>query len=337
MKKQLLVATALILSSSAFTQLTNGLVSQFYFSDGSLQNSVATSSLTLTEDEEPIAYGTDRDGNMTNALVFDGPNGLKQKLSIQNSNLELDLTGDFSISFWFKSDNLTTGAFQVLFSSRQISSSNPGEKGGVDCLINNNGEFEVFFRQANSGAQIDGLTSSKISSISAGVWYHVVVTKAGANVKYYFNSSEASNETITNYPTTNFPSVDYWNVGAFYNTQVDTISRELQGSFDDLRLYNRSLTVQEVTDLYQETPPVLSLNEEEHNSIKLYPNPAHDFITITSNSPVKDIEILSLDGKVVQFVTNTDSIDISTLQKGIYTVKCTLENNQVLKKKLIKE
>lgn len=336
MKKQLLIAGALFLSSTVFAQLTNGLAGQFYFTGGNLTNSVATSSLTLMEDGSSSTYGSDRDGNGNSALTFNGSAANEQKLSIDDSNLELDLSNDFSISFWFKSNTLPTQDIEILFSSRQINSGNPGEKGGVDCYINTTGEFEVQFRPFGSGGQIAGINTLKTTSINAGTWYHITITKSGANVKHFINSNEQSNETITDYPNSNFPSVTYWNVGAFFNTQTDDIYRELNGNMDDIRLYNRALTAQEVNDLYQETPPALSLNEEEHNSIEIYPNPAQDVLSISSDANVQDITIISAVGELVYTGTKTNSIDVSDLKSGVYIIKCLLENKQVVTKRFIK-
>jgi hypothetical protein len=336
MKKQFLIATALILSSSAFTQLTNGLVSQFYFTGGSLTNSVATSSLALTEEGFPSTYGADRDGNANSALTFNGSTGDAQKISIDDSNLELDLATDFSISFWFRSNTLPTQDIEALFSSRQISNSNPGEKGGVDCYINTSGEFEVQFRPFGSGGQIAGINTLKTTSINAGTWYHITITKSGGNVKHFINSNEQSNETITDYPNTNFPSVTYWNIGAFFNTQTGDIYRELNGSMDDIRLYNRALTLQEVIDLYQEIPPVLSLNENHNHALNIFPNPAQDLINIASDTPLKSVIITSIDGKQVYAGQQANTIDISALQSGVYIVDCTLDNNQLVTKRIVK-
>jgi uncharacterized repeat protein (TIGR03803 family) len=60
------------------------------------------------------------------------------------------------------------------------------------------------------------------------------------------------------------------------------------------------------------------------NNLKVYPNPADDYFTIESKSPLNDIIIVDAIGKVVyqQNTNNTKSIiNTSALSKGIYLVK----------------
>lgn len=75
-----------------------------------------------------------------------------------------------------------------------------------------------------------------------------------------------------------------------------------------------------------------------NHNFRIWPNPAHDFVTITSDKVINQIEIVSITGKqVMQFngiSDNNNPIDISGLAPGIYIVKTTLENGNVLTNKL---
>lgn len=56
-------------------------------------------------------------------------------------------------------------------------------------------------------------------------------------------------------------------------------------------------------------------------SISWYPNPTHDRVTLTSNSNLKSITLISLDGRILQTVegfTSGQSIDLSRYPFGIY-------------------
>ena len=77
-----------------------------------------------------------------------------------------------------------------------------------------------------------------------------------------------------------------------------------------------------------------TLNTE---SIKIYPNPAYNQITIqtTSNQSLNEVKITDLTGKVVKQIEiqrNVTEIDITTLPKGIYFVKVGRQLQRIVKK-----
>jgi len=73
---------------------------------------------------------------------------------------------------------------------------------------------------------------------------------------------------------------------------------------------------------------ITNINENlvENENIKFYPNPAHDFTTLKTNTTGKyNIKIIDATGKLVKYIENLNSneekINISELEKGIYFVK----------------
>jgi hypothetical protein len=71
---------------------------------------------------------------------------------------------------------------------------------------------------------------------------------------------------------------------------------------------------------------ITNINEiDENNTIKIYPNPAKDFITIENSDIIlSKIEVLDLSGKVIlkqEDNSNKITIDISNLEKGTYFIK----------------
>jgi hypothetical protein len=74
-----------------------------------------------------------------------------------------------------------------------------------------------------------------------------------------------------------------------------------------------------------------------NNSIDIYPNPAHDNITIeiSGNNKAGNIQILNTIGQVVEtknIYTAKTNIDITSLPAGIYLVQVTIEGNKVIQK-----
>jgi len=64
------------------------------------------------------------------------------------------------------------------------------------------------------------------------------------------------------------------------------------------------------------------INENDNNKIGVFPNPANDFITVKNNNSKNKIGIRNLMGELVMYVDdNTNTIDISALPDGIYTIE----------------
>ncbi len=83
---------------------------------------------------------------------------------------------------------------------------------------------------------------------------------------------------------------------------------------------------------------LLSVNDNFQSEFAVYPNPATNFITIDSYSEtVSMISIYDISGKILlsknNLTSTTDTIDISSLSKGIYFIRI----NNKLTTKLIKE
>jgi hypothetical protein len=75
------------------------------------------------------------------------------------------------------------------------------------------------------------------------------------------------------------------------------------------------------------------------NSFMIYPNPATNLLYITdeTNFEKAECEIVNYLGQTVLKQIYSNSIDVSKLADGIYTLKITLENNQNYFSKFIKE
>jgi hypothetical protein len=64
------------------------------------------------------------------------------------------------------------------------------------------------------------------------------------------------------------------------------------------------------------------VNESENNTIKVYPNPASDYFSLTRNSVIKQIRISNILGKNIRTYSTSfnGKYDISDLTDGIYMV-----------------
>ena len=71
----------------------------------------------------------------------------------------------------------------------------------------------------------------------------------------------------------------------------------------------------------------LSNSDNNIDNIKIYPNPVKEKLFISGNSLNYSVEILSLLGQNLIKVNNTNIVDLSLLNQGIYIIK--IENNGV--------
>ncbi|GGG54082.1 T9SS type A sorting domain-containing protein [Epilithonimonas arachidiradicis] len=77
-------------------------------------------------------------------------------------------------------------------------------------------------------------------------------------------------------------------------------------------------------------------NNLSKNNIKIYPNPAKDFINITSQKEINSVEILDQSGKRIS-ESRELKINISNLPKGIYILKIKFSDRNSSIQKLIKQ
>lgn len=65
---------------------------------------------------------------------------------------------------------------------------------------------------------------------------------------------------------------------------------------------------------------VVGIEEQSENGVKIYPNPASNFLQIEGPEHVQRITITDLLGKVVLFPSISKSIDVSSLENGLYNL-----------------
>jgi hypothetical protein len=76
----------------------------------------------------------------------------------------------------------------------------------------------------------------------------------------------------------------------------------------------------------------MKVSEMSLESIKLYPNPTRDNVTVTMSSASASIEIIDAQGKLLRAtqVVNGDKIDLSTYETGMYIFKIKTENGTTI-------
>ncbi len=104
-----------------------------------------------------------------------------------------------------------------------------------------------------------------------------------------------------------------------------------KGKLDEVRLYNRALTLQDIDILSQKRNLIVSTETTQsvQQNIIVYPNPANDYIIL--NTEREKYNIINLQGKIVLsgdiINNNTTEISIIDLTPGHYIVQ-VINNNK---------
>jgi hypothetical protein len=79
-----------------------------------------------------------------------------------------------------------------------------------------------------------------------------------------------------------------------------------------------------------------SINDVSGVDVKVYPNPTTGLVNISTNENINSIAVHDLLGrKVLASQTNLETVDISSLKKGIYLLQLNLEKGQLTKKLIV--
>jgi hypothetical protein len=267
--------------------LTNGLVGYWPFCGNANDESGNGNNGTVNG----VTLTTDRFGNVDAAYSFDG-NG--DYIRISHSN-ELRLSGNFSISAWVSPSNLNT--FNSILS--KASNDQSFVSGWVWGYSNFTQPAKLHFQGSPLFTNVS--ISNLGNSLSLNSWKNVIVTYDSTTsiLKYYLDNIKIDSFLI-GYDFTN-SLLDLF-IGNHFQNNDPSLQVQTNGSFlgqiDDICIWNRALTQNEITQLYTGSPCVsyqvitvtdtLIINANItgvnpvtfQNSIKVYPNPSSLQITI---------------------------------------------------------
>lgn len=318
----------LALSINAFAQVpTTGLVGYWPFTgtandlSGSGNNGIIHN-VTLT---------SDRFGNLNSAYQFVGnDNNTVSYIVANHNNLPAGNTPR-TISVWVTND--TYGV--------------PGGSGndghpiiGYGTPATNSANELMFFTTSSNVANVryGGFNNDfdMPFTYSLSTWYNLVATFDGTTANIYINNSLVGSGNYSSWNTV----LDSMVIGA-----QTTRTRFHNGKIDDIRIYNRVLNSSEIASLFNESlcyqtitvTDTLIINANitgfnpisYQNSIRIFPNPTSDQITINfgGNYSTMNGYTLKITNSLSQIVyttpinTQTTTVDLSTWTgNGIYFV-----------------
>ena len=284
MKKIFLLAT-LAFSLNAIAQIpTNGLVGYYPFTgnandqSGNNNNGIVTNATLVS----------DRYGNANSAYSFNGTNTF---ISVPHDSSIAYFPNGQTISMWLKiSSYPTNGKENILIDKRDNTNKYYqvflSDFSNVDWAVYRFGESAAVSSQANN---------INFSSLPLNQWFNLTYTTNLDTTKSFLNGILMNTFISTSLIGFNTDSLLFgksnqgFSTDDFYN-----------GLLDDIRIYNRPLNMTEVSSLYNEglcyqfitVTDTLLINTTitgfnpitYQNTIKVWPNPTHDHITIDNGN-----------------------------------------------------
>ncbi len=169
--------------------------------------------------------------------------------------------------------------------------------------------------------------------VMTGSWMHLAAVYDGDTAYLYIDGNLLAQRV---YGSNLLTSVYPFTVG----TQANVPDNIFPGVLDDILIYNRALSGQEVLDIVQ----ALSIDDMGafERGVRLGPNPTIGPVALSYNSGLGQIisfEVYDLKGTVVLDGTLQGSghqMDISNYASGVYTFEFTTADGQTIQKKIIK-
>ena len=191
-------------------------------------------------------------GKFGSGLSFDGQGG--ERVSI--GNLDVD-AGGISLTCWFFADTLDTPGQDPRMISKAFG-------GGTDDHIwlmsssRQGGEKRLRFRlKTNDGGAVTTLIGDQgagVRVLPVGEWAHAAATWDGTTMRVYINGIETGSADRGGTAVFTDPAVG----AAFGNQPVGGENRPWDGVLDDVRIYTKALTVDEIAEVMQGPPAPLA-------------------------------------------------------------------------------
>ncbi|MCF8424245.1 MAG: T9SS type A sorting domain-containing protein [Bacteroidia bacterium] len=293
MIKKSVLLTALAIAGFAVTSLaqtvpnyvpSNGLVGWWPFNGNAIDESVNTNDGTVTG----ATLTADRFGSVNSAYSFDGVNDYIEVA--HNSTFDIP---NVTISAWYNAVSYTDGlqgASRLIASKREISGWGNSFQFGLDqYILNNNGFHADWTIGGNNGVYYSN------QNLLINNWYHAVYVHRNDSAFLYLNGNKVKSKSTSGGLTYN--TLPLW-FGARPNAGNN--SSWFSGKLDDIGIWNRALTPNEITGLYNANlcfqtitvTDTLLINTNltgfnpitYQNTIKIWPNPSNDHITIDNGN-----------------------------------------------------
>jgi hypothetical protein len=212
----------------------DGLVGEWKFDEVETSTSTTTYDATGNGNHGTLSGGPTRATStcrISNCLNFDGNNDL---ITISNVSNQVIPSGDaaFSLSLWFNADTISTSTVKSLIVNETYTVS------GFRFGIGESNPQKLKFWSTESGG---GISLVSTTTINTGTWYHAAVVYTGSSATLYINAAQEnidSSGTVVS------------NTNNIRIAQAIGGKQYFDGAVDDVRVYDRALSADEVRQLW---------------------------------------------------------------------------------------
>jgi Secretion system C-terminal sorting domain len=269
------------------------------------------------------------------ATGFDGTNGLKIVGSDGNKGSRFMWKPDFT-TLWDTRDagneiieieyDLFTGAAST--STAQYGVRLYGLDGATSRVLNgfiyniNTRELEgvAYLNNAGTfGTYLVNLAAAPGLILNENTWYRIGFAYDTSTGEMIWNPGTGS---------TGLPAANW--TGPFALDEIDFVSGTPTTNTGVSEIVFDNLTVKATA-----TEGLLGVTEIADATFGVTPNPARDFVTITTNDTLKSVELFDMNGRTVLVSEGVNQINVSDLASGIYMMKVTSDKGTATKKLIV--
>ncbi|PPA78985.1 MAG: Translocon-associated protein beta (TRAPB) [ANME-2 cluster archaeon HR1] len=317
----LLGGTMASVSATAQANSDDGLVSKWHFDEGS--GSIAKDS-SGNENDGTIYGATWVDGKYGKALSFDG-NGDYVEITPQS---DVSAIGDFTISVWtklkdWKSQTNSNKDRQYIFDGHSHSKTVTSDfyRTGFGLIYDGNSYTEEIhnFIYYGDGRILELNTQMGLK----GKWIHHVFMRKG-NMDYTYIDGQLILVNYVGYVKRDdlLNMQHNWFIGTFsgnnpnYSRGVSNYG--FYGIIDEVKIYSRALTADEITTLFEGNQAVLtltkttapySIKQEQKTTVKIT-------VENTGTTTISDIEVVDTPSTEFDFVSGETSDKYGSIKSG---------------------
>ncbi|MDF1498680.1 MAG: LamG domain-containing protein [Patescibacteria group bacterium] len=218
-----------------------------YAYDGSDNGNNGTLGASSAASSDDPKWGKGKNGG---SLQFDGVNDVVTKTDNANLDIPIQTDGKITMEAWVY-------PFDLTFENGIIS-----KRSNYRMVLRAGGELKF---------QTFGWTGA-LSSVNSNEWSHIAITYDGLTdlLKFYINGVNV--RTVNDYLPNGGINGDDLYIGKGHD-----LTTSFNGSIDEVRIYNRALTADEVRYHYNRGGPVASWNFDEGSGTTVYDSSGNEF------------------------------------------------------------